>query len=116
MWKELLTEYPDSIHVQHIKENIPAADVKRIAGVKTMVEIWRRLEKVCGNTDLNKIRVKTKFENLVPKSNVDHQRIFEVFKAVKTAVKQLETLDALQYLKDDFGVVSKVVLRLPAAE
>ena len=52
----------------------------------------------------------------MPKSNVDHQRILEVYEAVETAVTQLDNLDALQYLKDDFGLVSKVVLKLPAAE
>ena len=46
VWKDLLSDYPESVQVQHLKSNIPAADAKRVIGVKTMKEMWERLEKV----------------------------------------------------------------------
>ena len=44
VWTELFSELPESVQVQHVKTNVPAADAKRIAGVKTMREVWERLE------------------------------------------------------------------------
>ena len=52
-----MAEFPESVQVQHLKTNIPEADAKRVAGVKTMDEMWRRLERVYGDTDLNIITV-----------------------------------------------------------
>ena len=40
----------------------------------------------------------------------------EVYEAVEIAVTQLDNLNAVQYLKDDFGLMSKIVLKLPAAD
>ena len=71
VWKELLAGYPDSIQVQHLKTHIPAADVKRVAGINTMVEICQCLEKVYGDTELNIITVKTNLENYIPKPGPD---------------------------------------------
>ena len=39
VWKDLLSDYPESVQVQHLKSNIPAADAKRVVGVKTCSEI-----------------------------------------------------------------------------
>ena len=75
VWTELLAEYPENVQVQHLREHIPETDKKRIVGVKTMGEIWRRLEKVYGNTELNIITVKMNLENLVPKATQDFKRI-----------------------------------------
>ena len=116
VWKDLLAEFPESVQVQHLKTNIPEADARRVAGVKTMDEMWRRLERVYGDTDLNIITVKTTLENFSPKSTQDHKRIMEVYEAIETASTQLQNLNALQYLKDDFGLISKLVLKLPAAD
>ena len=66
--------------------------------------------------DLNIITVKTNLENFVPKSNLDHKRVQEVFEAIEAAVTQLKNLKALQYLKDDFSLMSKLVLKLPSVE
>ena len=49
VWKDLLSDYPESVQVQHLKSNIPSADAKRVVGVKSMDEMWRRLEKVYGD-------------------------------------------------------------------
>ena len=87
VWKDLLADYPESVQVQHMKANIPAADAKRVVGVKTMDEMWRRLEKVYGDKDLNIITVKTNLEKFVPKSNVDHKKILEVYEAIESAVR-----------------------------
>ena len=38
VWQDLLAEFPESVQVQHLKTNIPEADAKRVAGVKTMEE------------------------------------------------------------------------------
>ena len=102
--------------MQHLKTSIPEADAKRVAGVKTMEEMWRRLEKVYGDTELNIITVKTNLENFSPKATSEHKRIMEVFAAIESAVTQLQNLDALQYLNDDFGLMSKLVLKLPLAD
>ena len=116
VWNDLIADYPESVQVQHLKENLPEVDAKRIAGVKSMAEIWRRLEKVYGDKELNIITVKTNLENFIPKATQDHKRILEVFETIETAVTQLGNLGALQYLKDDFGLMSKLVMKLPSAD
>ena len=68
VWKDMLSSYPESVQVQHIKNNIPTSDARRVAGVKTMEEIWKRLEKVYGDTQLNILTVKANLENLTPKA------------------------------------------------
>ena len=80
-----------------------------------MAEMWTRMEKVYGDVDLNIITIKSNLEGLTPKANQDHKRILEVFEAVETAVNQLRTLDALQYLQDDLGLMNKLIMKLPAA-
>ena len=116
VWQDLLADFPESVQVQHLKANIPETDAKRVVGVKTMEEMWRRLEKVYGDTELNIITIKTNLENFSPKATTDYRRIMEVFEAIETAVTQLDNLKALQYLKEDFGLMSKLVLKLPAAD
>ena len=64
VWRDMLSNHPESIQVQYIKSNIPTNDARRIAGVKTMEEVWKRLEKVYGDTQLNIVTVKTNLENL----------------------------------------------------
>ena len=116
VWQELLVDHPESVQIQHFRANIPATDAKRVTGVKSMAEMWRRMEKIYGDTDLNIITVKTNLENFTPKANQDYKRIMEVYEAVETAVTQLTNLNAVQYLKDDFGLMSKLVLKLPTAD
>ena len=84
-----------------------------MAGVKTMDEIWRRLEKVYGGTQLNILTIKSNLENILPKVAENYKRVLEVFEAVETAVKQLNNLEALHYVKDDFGLISRLVMKLP---
>jgi len=115
IWKELLADLPDSIQVQHFRSNIPVTDQKRVTGIKTMAEMWTRMEKVYGDVDLNIITIKSNLEGLAPMANQDHKRILEVFEAVETAVNQLRTLDALQYLQDDLGLMNKLIMKLPVA-
>ena len=57
VWKELFAGYPDSIQLQHLKSHIPAADARRITGIKNMEATWTRLGKIYGDTDLNIITV-----------------------------------------------------------
>ena len=114
VWMDMLSTYPESVQVQHFKANIPSNDAKRIAGVKTMAEVWRRMEKVYGDTQLNILTVKANIENLVPKATESYKRVLEVYEAVETAVTQLTNLDALQYVKEDFGLMSKILLKLPS--
>ena len=79
-----------------------------------MEEIWKRLEKVYGDTQLNILTVKANLENLAPKATENYKRVLEVFEAVETAVTQLTNLDALQYIMEDFGLMSKIILKLPS--
>ena len=113
VWKDLMSDLPDSIQIQHFKANIPAGDQKRAFAIKTMKDMWTRLEKVYGDTDLNIITVKSNLETFNPKSIQDFRRIMEVFEAIETAVNQLKNLNALQYLRDDFGLMNKLILKLP---
>ena len=81
-----------------------------------MKEVWERLERVYGDVDLNIITIKSTLESMVPKSVQDHKRIQEVYEAVEVAVTQLQNLDALQYLKDDFSLMNKIVIKLSLAD
>ena len=85
-----MSDLPDSIQIQHFKANIPAADQKRVSAIKTMKDMWARLEKVYGDTDLNIITVKSNLESFNPKSNQDFRRIMEVSEAIEIAVNQLK--------------------------
>ena len=114
MWVDMLSTYPESVQVQHFKANIPSNDARRIAGVKTMVEVWKRMEKVYGDTQLNILTVKANVENLRPKATESYERVLEVYEAVETAVTQLTNLNALQYIREDFGLMSKILLKLPS--
>ena len=59
VWQDLLADIPESVQVQHLKSSIREAVAKRVTGVKSVAEIWHRLEKVYGDKDLNIITVKT---------------------------------------------------------
>ena len=116
VWKDLLAELPESVQIQHIKSHLLAADVKRIVGIGSMSEVWERLERVYGDTELNIVTVKSNLEGFIPKAVLDYKKIQEVYEAVESAVAQLNSLNALQYLKEDFGLMNKLVLKLPALE
>ena len=116
VWTALMSDLPDSVQIQHIKSSLPASDSKRVAGLKTMAEVWTRLETVYGDTDLNIITVKSNLESLVPKAVLEHKRIIEVYEAVESAKTQLDNLGALNYLKEDFGLINKLILKLPQVE
>ena len=116
MWKDLLVDLPDSIQVQHIKSHVPQIDAKRITGLKTMNEVWERLERVYGDVELNIVTVKSNLEALVPKATLDHKRVQEVFEAVEIAVAQLTNLKAVQHIKEDFALMNKIVMKLPTSE
>ena len=109
----LSSSYPENVQVQHVKANIPVADQRHIAGVRTMAEIWKRLEKVYGDTKLNILTVKQNLEGFAPKSTENCKRVLEVFEAIETAVTQLNNLGALQYIKSDFGLMAKLIAKLP---
>ena len=47
------------------------------------------------------------------KAQQDYKKIMEVYEAVETAVTQLRNLRALDYLKQDFGLMNKIVMKLP---
>ena len=81
-----------------------------------MDEVWKKLERVYGDTELNIVTVKSNLESLVPKVVVDHERIQEVYEAVGSSIAQLEHLNALQYLKDDFRLMNMIVLKLPVLD
>ena len=68
------------------------------------------------DTELNIITVKTNLENFVRKAKQEFRKILEVFETIEAAITQLKNLGALQYLKDDFGLMSKFVLQLPVAD
>ena len=97
VWTALMSDLPDSVQIQHVKASLPASDSKRVAGLKTMAEVWARLETVYGDTDLNIITVKSNLESLVPKAVLEHKRIIEVYEAVESAKTQLDNLGALNY-------------------
>ena len=63
---------------------------------------------------LNIITVKSNLENLVPKSTLEYKRIMEVFEAIEVAVTQLTNLDAVHCLREDFGLMNKLITKLPA--
>ena len=52
-------------------------------------------------------------ESFTPKASESSKRVLEVFEAVETAVTQLTNLDALRYIKEDFGLMAKIVNKLP---
>ena len=112
VWKELLAGHPDSVQVQYLRKSIPANDARRIAGVKTMGEAWKRLEDVHGNLQLNIITVKTNLETFMPKAVERYKKVQEVYEAVEKAVTQLSNLGALHYLKEDFSLMNRIVLKL----
>ena len=116
VWQELLADMPESVQIQHIKTNLPANDSKRIAGIKTMREVWQRLERVYGDKELNIVTVKSNLEGLVPKATQEHKRVQEVFEAVEIALTQLRNLGAESYVKDDFSLMHKIVMKLPISE
>ena len=116
VWNDLCSDMPESIQVQQVKTHIPPADMKRVAAVKTMKEIWERLERIYEDKELNIVTVKSNLEAFKPRNAPDHQRIQDVFEAVEKAVTQLKNLEALNYLKDDFSLINKIVLKLPEAE
>ena len=39
VWKDLLTELPESVQVQHIESHLLATDIKRIVGIRSMSEV-----------------------------------------------------------------------------
>ena len=49
-------------------------------------------------------------------STVDHKRIMEVYEVIEAAQTQLQNLEAVQSLHDDFSLMSKLVLKLPVAD
>ena len=108
-----MSNYPEGVQVQHLKANLPTADAKRIAGVNKMSEAWKRLEKVYGDTKLNILTVKQNLESFTPKASDNFKRVLEIFEAVETAVTQLTNLNALRYIKEDFGLMAKIVSKLP---
>ena len=116
VWTELFSELPENVQLQHLKANIPVDDKRRVTGAKSLKDAWERLEDIYGNKDLNVLTVKSNLESLVPKAVQDHKRIMEIFEAVETAKGQLENLDSLHYLKDDLGLMNKLVLKLPQAD
>ena len=48
IWKVLLSDYPDSVQIQHYKSNIPVADQKRISEIQTMAQSGPDLRKSMG--------------------------------------------------------------------
>ena len=60
--------------------------------------------------------MKSNLENFKPKSNQDFKKVQEVYEAIESDVTQLENLDALHYLKDDFGLMNQLVMKLPVAD
>ena len=86
VWKDLLSDYPESVQIQHLVANVPEVDKRRIAGVRSMTEIWKRLEKVYGDTKLNILTVKQTLEGFVPKATENYKRVLEIFEAVEKAV------------------------------
>ena len=43
----------------------------------------------------------------------NYKRVLEIFESVETAVTQLTNLNALRYIKEDFGLISKIISKLP---
>ena len=54
--------------------------------------------------------MKSNLEGFTPKAVLDYKKIQEVYEAVESAVAQSNSLNALQYLKEDFGLMNKLVL------
>ena len=81
-----------------------------------MGEAWKRLENVYGNLQLNIITVKTNLESFMPKAVERYKKIREVYEAVEKAVTQLSNLGALHYLKEDFSLMNRIVLKLAEEE
>ena len=81
-----------------------------------MAEVWERLKRVYGDTDLNIVTIKSNLESLAPKAMQEHKRVQEVYEAVEVAVTQLKNLKAENHLKEDFGLMNKLVMKLPISE
>ena len=57
--------------MQHVRDHLLAADAKKISGVKTMEEVWQRLERVYRDRELNILTVKSNLESFSLKSALD---------------------------------------------
>ena len=82
----------------------------------SLSEIWKRLEEVYGNKDLNIITIKNNLDRLVPKATSDYKKIMEIYEAVEAAQTQLQNLGAIDALKEDFALLNKIILKLPPAD
>ena len=105
-WESLFVEVPDIVAVQYLKACIPSTDLRRIFGLITMKDVWY------GNRELNTIKIKSNLEGLDVKSDKQHGKIIEVYEAAQYAVAQLENIDCLKYISEDFSLIYKLVMKL----
>ena len=72
-----------------------------------MTKVWERLKRLYGNTELILVTVKSNLEGFIPIAVLNYKKIQEVYEAVESTVTQLKSLNELQYLKEDFGLINK---------
>jgi len=111
-WNNLFKDVPENIALCHLKACIPEADVKRVAGVRSLKEVWDRLNLWYGNTDIQVHIIKLKLEGLVPKSELPHEQVIEVYETVQNANTLLENCNAMSYLDEDFSIINSLVMKL----
>ena len=52
---------------------------------------------------------------MVPKATSDYMKIMEIYEVVEATQTQLQNLDAIDVLKEEFVLLNKIVLKLPQA-
>ena len=113
-WQQLVaSQYPeDSLQILTIKKFIPKADQERIVGIQTMSEVWKRLDRVYGDLDTNKVTIKGQLQGVVLKGTAAHEKIQSLFVAVQTAVTRLEQLGVSREVLNDLTLIASLISKL----
>ena len=84
----------------------------KVAAVSSMMECWRRLEKVYGDRTLNIVTVKNNLRLQQLKGSQRWEKVIDLYEQVEKATTQLEVLDAQESLNHEFELVSELVGKL----
>ena len=75
-------------------------------GIQTMSEVWKRLDRVYGDLDTNKVTIKGQLQGVVLKGAAAHEKIQSLFVAVQTAVTRLEQLGVTREVLNDLTLIA----------
>ena len=89
-WQDLMSDIPQNIQIYHLRESLPESIATRVRGLKSIQEIWNRLDQLLGSVELQVTVLTSKLQNLVIKSIDSHEKVIELYEEVEYAVSQLE--------------------------